>query len=310
MDSRLLNEPSPSDTDGMDEVIKEFLVESNEGLDRFDSDLLALEKDKSSRELLDSVFRAIHTIKGTGGVLGYEKLVTISHAGETLLSRMRDGLLMLSPEIATALLTMADALRCILQEIASSGTEGNTDCSLALEQLSAVLNPAQATPPQPTAGVNSAASLAPNEGEAPPRLGDILVTSDVCERDDVQAAIAMQKEGDPRPLGQILVEGGVAAPQAVTEALKVQNEHRDLASNTIRVDVALLDKVMNLVGELVLARNQVLQFTGTQEDSGFLSTAQRLNLITTELQEGVMKTRMQPIGNVWTSYRALCVTSP
>jgi two-component system, chemotaxis family, sensor kinase CheA len=299
MDSRLLTEPSPSDTDGMDEVIKEFLVESNEGPDRFDSDLLALEKDKSSRELLDSVFRAIHTIKGTGGVLGYEKLVSISHAGETLLSRMRDGQLVLSPEIAMALLTMADALRCILQEIATCGTEGNTDCSLALEQLSAVLNPAQSTPPQPTAEVDSAASLAPNEGEAQPRLGDIPVASDVCERDDVQAAVAMQKEGDPRPLGQILVEGGVAAPQAVSEALKVQNDHRDLASNTIRVDVALLDKVMNLVGELVLARNQVLQFTGTQEDSGFLSTAQRLNLITTELQEGGMKTRMQPIGNVW-----------
>ena len=303
MDSRLLTEPSPSDTDGMDEVIKEFLVESNEGLDRFDTDLLALEKDKSSRELLDSVFRAIHTIKGTGGVLGYEKLVTISHAGETLLSRMRDGQLVLSPEIATALLTMADALRCILLQIAADGSEGNTDCSLALKQLSAVLNPAQATPPQPMARVNNAASLAPNEGEAQPRLGDILVTSDVCERDDVQAAVAMQKEGDPRPLGQILVEGGVAAPQAVSEALRVQNDHRDLASNTIRVDVALLDKLMNLVGELVLARNQILQFTAAPAGHpAFLSTAQRLNLITTELQEGVMKTRMQPIGNIWNKF--------
>src|ERR1700759_5108072 len=94
----------------MAEIINEFLVESNEGLDRFDRDLIALEKDKSSRELLDSIFRAVHTIKGTGGVLGFEKLVSISHVGESVLSRMRDGVLVLSPEIATVLLAMADSL--------------------------------------------------------------------------------------------------------------------------------------------------------------------------------------------------------
>ena len=111
--------------------------------------------------------------------------------------------------------------------------------------------------------------------------------------------MGLQQEGDPRRLGQILVEAGAADPSAVAEGLKAQSDYREIVSNTIRVDVALLDKLMNLVGELVLARNQILQFTGTQKDSSFLSTAQRLNLITTELQEGVMKTRMQPIGNVW-----------
>jgi len=278
--------------DGMDEVIKEFLVESNEGLDRFDRDLLKLEKDRSSRELLDSVFRAIHTIKGTGGVLGYEKLVAISHAGESVLSRMRDGSLLLSPEIATALLNMADALRRIVEQIADSGREGDTDCAGVLEKLNAVLN---GTKPEP----------APNpvrpsvEPKVPPRLGDILVTSNACKPDEVEAAAKLQQEGDPRLIGEVLVARGAARPEAVAESLKLQSDHRDVVSNTIRVDVALLDKVMNLVGELVLARNQVLQFTANQEDSGFLSTAQRLNLITTELQEGVMKTRMQPIGNVW-----------
>ncbi len=274
--------------DGMDEVIKEFLVESNEGLDRFDRDLLALEKDRTSRELLDSVFRAIHTIKGTGGVLGYEKLVAISHAGESVLSRMRDGSLLLAPEIATALLSMADTLRRIVEEIAASGTEGDTDCTDVLEKLNAVLNGPKPEPAQPSRG-----------SEAPPRLGDILVASQACTPDDVEAAAALQQEGDQRLLGELLVATGAAHPEAVAESLKVQSDHRDVTSNTIRVDVALLDKVMNLVGELVLARNQVLQFTASQEDSGFLSTAQRLNLITTELQEGVMKTRMQPIGNVW-----------
>ena len=296
------NQPATQLTDpmdGMDEVIKEFLIESNEGLDRFDRDLIALEKDKTSRELLDSIFRAVHTIKGTGGVLGYEKLVSISHLGESVLSRMRDGVLLLAPEIATALLAMADSLRCILEQIGESGKEGDGDCSAVLQQLSAVLNnPPLVSPPARAEAISSAQS-GNQDASAVPKLGEILVTSQVCKAEDVDAAVELQQEGDPRPLGEILVANRAAAPAGIADALKAQIEHHDLASNTIRVDVALLDKVMNLVGELVLARNQVLQFTGTQEDSGFLSTAQRLNLITTELQEGVMKTRMQPIGNVW-----------
>ena len=285
--------------DGMDEVIKEFLVESNEGLDRFDHDLIALEKDKTSRELLDSIFRAVHTIKGTGGVLGYDKLVSISHLGESVLSRMRDGVLLLSPPIATALLAMADSLRHILEQIASSGQEGDSDCSPVLQRLSDVLKEAPPTAGKATAeGVSAPPAEAPDSDGAP-RLGEILITSEQCKAGDVQAAVQLQEAGDPRPLGEILVDNRAVAPAGVADALKAQIEHHDLSNNTIRVDVGLLDKVMNLVGELVLARNQVLQFTGTQEDSSFLSTAQRLNLITTELQEGVMKTRMQPIGNVW-----------
>ncbi len=156
------NQPATQLTDpmdGMDEVIKEFLIESNEGLDRFDRDLIALEKDKTSRELLDSIFRAVHTIKGTGGVLGYEKLVSISHLGESVLSRMRDGVLLLAPEIATALLAMADSLRCILEQIAENGKEGDGDCSAVLQQLSAVLNdPPLVSPPARTEAISNAQS--------------------------------------------------------------------------------------------------------------------------------------------------------
>ena len=100
-------------------------------------------------------------------------------------------------------------------------------------------------------------------------MGEILVSAEQCEPDDVQTAVQLQKEGDPRPVGEILVSQRVVAPTAIAEALKAQIEHHDVTSNTIRVDVGLLDKVMNLVGELVLARNQVLQFTATQEDAAF-----------------------------------------
>jgi two-component system, chemotaxis family, sensor kinase CheA len=153
--------------DEMAEVINEFLVESNEGLDRFDRDLIALEKDRTSRELLDSIFRAVHTIKGTGGVLGYQKLVSVSHLGESVLSRMRDGVLLLSPEIATALLTMADSLRHMLESIASAGEEGDEDNSSVLEQLSAVLQRGQADPPKPAATTSPCSPI--------PRLGEILI---------------------------------------------------------------------------------------------------------------------------------------
>jgi len=276
----------------MGEIIKEFLIESNEGLDRFDRDLMALEQEPRSRELLDSVFRAIHTIKGTGGVLGYEKLVALSHVGESVLSRMRDGTLALTPEIATTLLAMADALRSMLQQISGDGGEADADHSAIQERLAELLIPQTQRPqlqrdPQTTIAAEV------------PRLGEILVASEVCAPEDVHVAMNQQREGDPRRLGEILVAAGVAEPSAISEGLKTQSEHHEVASNTLRVDVSLLDKLMNLVGELVLARNQVLQFTGTEKDSGFLGTAQRLNLITTELQEGVMKTRMQPIGNVW-----------
>ncbi|MFZ0793697.1 MAG: chemotaxis protein CheW, partial [Candidatus Korobacteraceae bacterium] len=180
------------------------------------------------------------------------------------------------------------------QDIACGGTEGQGDYSAVIQQLSVVLEAAPA-PPKPLPMV----SVPQPESAVPPLLGEILVASDTCKPEDVVAAVELQQEGDPRRLGQILVDSRAAHPTAVAEGLKTQNDYREIVSNTIRVDVALLDKVMNLVGELVLARNQVLQFTGTQKDSSFLSTAQRLNLITTELQEGVMKTRMQPIGNVW-----------
>jgi two-component system chemotaxis sensor kinase CheA len=120
-------------------------------------------------------------------------------------------------------------------------------------------------------------------------------------------AVQQQVEGNPPHVGEIVVEKGVVHSQDSRESVTVPQESKDgtVADTTIRVDVGLLDKLMNLVGELVLARNQILQFSATQKDPTFLSTTQRLNLITTELQESVMKTRMQPIGNIWNRFPRL-----
>jgi len=271
----------------MDEITQEFLIESNELLDQLDRDLVDLEKDAKSRELLARIFRSIHTIKGTSGTLGFPKLESVAHVGENVLSRMRDGELVLNAEITSALLKMIDVVRKILRTVESSGKEGDPELVEVIAALSGLLDESEGA----------------KDPAEPKNLGEILIEKHATSPAAVQAAFEAQRKGDPRRIGEILVHHGAAEPKTVLEALQEQGtQTASAAASTIRVDVTLLDKVMNLVGELVLARNQILQFTSTQKDAVFLGTAQRLNLITTELQEGVMKTRMQPIGNVWNKF--------
>ena len=281
-------------SDGDSEIVKEFLVESYENLDRLDRELVGLEKNPDDRDALSSVFRTIHTIKGTCGFLGFSKLEAVAHVGENLLTRLRDRLLVLNPEITTALLNMVDAVRQILSHIETTGQEGERDDSLLISRLTRL----QQSPEAPVPELNSS-----SEAAAPqPSIGDILMQTAGVTRGEIQLATEKQNEGDPRRLGEILVEQGAVRPADIVDALRIQQSSRVQATasdSSIRVDVGLLDKVMNLVGELVLARNQVLQFSSRMKDACFLAASQRLNLITTELQEGVMKTRMQPIGNIW-----------
>jgi len=273
----------------MDDIIKEFLVESSDNLDQLEVGLVELEKDPSSHDLLGSIFRAIHTVKGNSGTLGFPKLEAIAHGGENLLSKMRDGMLPLNTEITSGLLRMVDAIRQILHLIEASGTEGDAEYQEVIRMLAELLEQEASRP---------------NQTEEPKLLGQILAERLRVPSDAIDAALTKQREGDLRRIGEILVDQGAVPPGAVLDALKAQAAESGppVAASNIRVDVSLLDKLMNLVGELVLARNQILQFTTSQKDATFVGTAQRLNLITTELQEGVMKTRMQPIGNVWSKF--------
>ena len=282
------------------DIVKDFLVESYENLDRLDRDLVGLEKNPEDKEALAGVFRTIHTIKGTCGFLGFNKLEAVAHVGENLLTRLRDRQLTLTPEITTALLSMVDAVRQMLSQIEKAGQEGERDDSVLIANLTRLQQTPAAPMPSQAAAVLESASEAAG---LPANIGDILMQRAGATPAEIQSAAKQQKEGDPRHMGEILVEQGAVRPADVVEALRVQQSSRATAApasdSTIRVDVGLLDKVMNLVGELVLARNQVLQFANRMKDTGFLAASQRLNLITTELQAGVMKTRMQPIGNIW-----------
>jgi two-component system chemotaxis sensor kinase CheA len=289
-----------------DEIVRDFLVESNENLDLLDRELVQLEKDPKNRDILASVFRTIHTIKGTCGFLGFTKLESVAHVGESLLSLLRDGELSLTKEITTALLRLVDATRQMLQSIEAKGNEGERDDGALIQTLTKLQRgeSVRASETQ-TPGIKSPSKVSsvPEPLPPPATIGEILIEKGAARSQDVASAIQAQQDGDPRHLGEILVEQGVVKSQEVLEALQSQQAGRGAVSEvSIRVDVILLDKLMNLVGELVLARNQILQFSNATEDAGIVSPSQRLNLITTELQEGVMKTRMQPIGNIWSKF--------
>jgi two-component system, chemotaxis family, sensor kinase CheA len=220
------------------DVIREFLVESHENLSRLDQELVELEKHPKDAARLASIFRTMHTIKGTCGFLAFSTLERIAHQAENLLSQLRDGQRDLTPSLVSIILETVDATRKILSAIEAEGTEGPE----RFDDLAARLLAAQTAPASADA--------------APPEPAD--------RKADEEAAKS----------------------SAVADA-------------NIRVGVGLLDKLMDLVGELVLTRNQILQFNAEREDAALNTTSQRLNLITSELQEGVMKTRMQPIGMVW-----------
>lgn len=280
-----------------DDIVKEFLIESYENLDQLDRDLMKLEKDPASQETLDSIFRTIHTIKGTTGFFGFCKLQSITHAGESLLSRLRDGEIKLSPDVASGLLAVGDAVREMLASIEATGKDGENGHQRLIERLKGLQTSKPPRSPAPRAQVEPEPESEVHEAPIP--LGQLLVKSGQVTEAEVEAALEAQRAGDPRHLGEILVERGSIPPSAVKHAMEEQKQTSSLAANTVRVHVAQLDRLMNLVDELSLARNQIVQLSAREHDAAMLRASRRLNLITNELQEGVMKTRMQPIDNVW-----------
>jgi len=244
------------------DVIREFLVESHENLTRLDGELIELEKHPNDAGLLASIFRTIHTIKGTCGFLGFSTLERITHQAESLLSQLREGRRDLTPALVSLILEMVDGVRKVLVCVEASGEEGPA----LFEELTERLRIAT----QLTTRVES------RPGPCPSDL-HVMPASQAGPPDD---------KGLPTRIEEAEPEEAPTKSSAVADA-------------NIRVGVGLLDKLMDLVGELVLTRNQILQFNTEREDAALNATSQRLNLITSELQEGVMKTRMQPIGTVW-----------
>jgi two-component system chemotaxis sensor kinase CheA len=312
----------------LDDIVQEFLVESNENLDRLESELVKLEADPKSSELLASIFRSIHSIKGACGFLGFNKLQALAHAGESLLSKLRDGKLKLTPEISSALLATGDAIRQMLAAISTTGQDGEEAYNDLIETLKRLLEadaagsaaepghtlaaPAGAGNSGETVPLTPAAELPPaaaSSAPPPPRTRKKKSPP----REKIQNASPEPSVQNQPPLPPAPVTGEARVSPSESAGIVHAHETADPAhppeespkavpavqDSTIRVNVTLLDRLMNLVGELVLARNQIIQYAGQQDDSAFLGTIQQLNLVTSELREAVMKTRMQPISRLF-----------
>jgi two-component system chemotaxis sensor kinase CheA len=260
----------------MDDLLADFLTETNECLADLDLALLRLEKTPDDAQTLSLIFRGVHTIKGTCGFLGLARLERVAHAAENVLGRLRDRVLPVTGEVISTVLAGVDRIKEIVAGIAATGSERAGDDGAVIAALNAIADGKSAVPaplavpvPVPVPAVAAAAPPPPPVVAAPPP--------------PVAAA-----PPPPPP----------AAVPAAPEAAEAHGEPVG-AAQTIRVTVDVLEDLMTLVSELVLTRNQLLQLARRQENSGFTVPLQRLSQITSDLQEGVMKTRMQPIGNAW-----------
>lgn len=277
--------------DAMDDIVREFVVESYENLDQLDRDLVALEGDSSSRELLGSVFRTIHTIKGTSGFLAFGTLESLTHVGENLLAELRDGKREMTQRTTDVLLRMVDAVRAVLGTIEATGVEGDRDVSDVVADIQAVLDDAA-----PVAPSSPAAPVAP--AAAPKRRIVRKPVAKSAPKEEAAAAPEASPETAPETTPESKPE---PAPQPKPAKTPPADEApvRSASESSIRVDVDVLDALMRHVGELVLARNAMTRLAADTDDQALVRASQRLSLITTELQQGVMKTRMQPIDHVW-----------
>jgi two-component system chemotaxis sensor kinase CheA len=299
----------------MDDLLSEFLTETAESLEVVDTELVKFEANPNERAVLDNIFRLVHTIKGTCGFLALPRLEALAHAGETLLGRFRDGALAVTPEAVTLVLQSIDRIKDILSHLGLVGVEPegqDRDLIGALEAMSEGGAPAfsgsapAVVPAEPNrADPVRVDMLSPKEldlsdavGPYDPELGRNLRPGEVSMA-DLEAAF-QAAESDMVPAVPIAEPAPATAP--VPAATMVEEGDRadgGIGGQTIRVGVDILETLMTSVSELVLTRNQLLQMLRALDDSEFKAPLQRLSVITGELQESVMKTRMQPIGAAW-----------
>lgn len=319
----------------MDDLLNEFLTETNESLDTVDVELVRFEKDPTDKAVLDNIFRLVHTVKGTCGFLGLPRLESVAHASENVLGKFRDGELKVSTEAVSLILKSIDAIKVILAELEANECEPEGSDKELIDRLNeiamgkaSVAKPVEAEKPAKSAAkaksaekAKKAESFADGELKIEPVLGRDLLPGEVSLEDleaafnaapgpETQPAVAEKPAAAPR-VEAVSADADDHDDEVVVKAAhgsakgrdakdgNAKNSETSVANQSVRVTVDLLEDLMTMVSELVLTRNQLMQIVREQDDSKFKVPLQRLNLVTTELQEGVMKTRMQPIGNAW-----------
>ncbi|MBF0487742.1 MAG: chemotaxis protein CheA [Nitrospirae bacterium] len=332
-------------SDEMDEIINDFLIETTEIVEDLSQKFVELENDKDNQELVNGIFRSVHTIKGASGFLGFNQMVQLTHITESVLKKIKDGDIPLTPGVMDVILESIDNVKVLLEHIkAKDGIE--EDLTGILASLQQVYDqagaPASTPPPQTIQQVEIPA--APAEDAAPSGSGPTI--------EELDALMEAQSDILLKPVGEILVERGSVTTEEVDDALKIQNMIKESvdtgevpkvgdilaatekvskeevkkalskqtppekdkppqqAEQTIRVDVERLDNVLNLVGELVLARNRLmkvvsnleLKYTDNTDVAPLAELTAFINLITTDLQLAVMKTRMQAVRKVFNKF--------
>ncbi|WP_420413445.1 chemotaxis protein CheW [Roseibium sp.] len=324
----------------MDDLLREFITETNESLDVVDVELVKFEQEPNNATILDNIFRLVHTIKGTCGFLGLPRLEGIAHAAETLMGKFRDGAPVTQDAVSLILISI-DQIKDILGELeAAEGEEPQGDDSELigkLEEMSAAADAAMAggAAAEEPAGGEEAEAVAEEEEpaidvpdqslERPLRPGEVSL--DELERafQETEIEVEVAESIEEEVLEEELEAAPVPAPEpevkaepAVAKAAEKPADKKPAAkakpagdgaekkaagggvsNQSIRVAVDTLEHLMTMVSELVLTRNQLLEIVRRHEDSEFKVPLQRLSNVTAELQEGVMATRMQPIGNAW-----------
>ncbi|MFK8113425.1 MAG: chemotaxis protein CheA [Rubripirellula sp.] len=281
-----------------EEFIADFLEECEENLDVLEQELVALENDPTDAERLKSIFRTIHTIKGSSGFFGFSKLGALAHNGETLLGMIRDGKLRFSQNIAGKLLKMSDAVRELTTQIELTGKEGDGDYQPLISELQAlaVESPLGDTDSKQDTGTGPSTAMetpAVEDDHTQPKLQALANPSDSAASEPVTET---SNNDDTAP--SEAVAGTIeASPSAQQQA--------NQESTSIRVDVGLLNELMDLAGELVLARNELSQSKEVTESYGLSMLSSQLSSVTSAIQDRVMRTRMQPISSVFSKFKRI-----
>jgi len=313
----------------MDDLVSEFLTETNESLEIIDVELVKFEQEPNNAQILDNIFRLVHTIKGTCGFLGLPRLEALAHAAETVMGQFRDGVPVTGPAV-TLILESIDRIKEIIGALAETGQEPEGSDSDMISQLEDV---ALGAPPPAAEAEADAASPEASEAKEDAPLDVQALERDLrpgeVSLDDLERAFrdtpgpeteapaptaaapqAVEAAPETAPAPEAKAEdpeAAAAAEKAATKAAAKAKAREDnegpreapVQSQTIRVSVDTLEHLITTVSELVLTRNQLLEIVRRHEESEFKVPLQRLSNVTAELQEGVMKTRMQPIGNAW-----------
>ena len=297
----------------MDDLLSEFLTETSESLSTLDVELVKLEQNPNDPDILSNIFRLVHTIKGTCGFLGLPRLEAVAHAGENVLGKIRDGELVVTADAVTLVLESIDTIKYLLGELEQNEAEPDGNDAELIARLNHFADTGEIPGAAPAADAAPATEEAAAEEVEMTDDEKLQAAFDAAEYDpdfeipdEPAAAAEPEPEAPAKPTAppaaaksQEVAPAKKPAEKAKAEAPRGETKESSVAAQTIRVNVELLENLMTLVSELVLTRNQLLQMVRGKDDSEFTVPLQRLSHITTDLQEGVMKTRMQPIGNAW-----------